>query len=309
MDYKLFDKNEKIPEKSTVVLSTFEKIKDELNKLKDEIKSEKILQISDEEIKSFRRKFKEVYQKYDNAKKVESNLDTKEQKNVLEKRPIDLRVIILNIDIQTLISRITNKIQREEARRIKEKYKIETLTFKENILTISSLVFTAFTLIQLNFIAFQNSNSYSVLDRIILFSGINIFAILGIFAIFCMIKSLISKEEENTLKAFKKIFKKTELIVIISVILILFTIFGIALKEKSIQEKNDNLENFNKLKKIEEKIELYEERIYVLEKNIEKLEETSLKNKEYLDLKFQKERIKTEEEILNIEKKIINLKK
>lgn len=305
MNYKLFDKNEKIPEKSTVVLSTFEKIKDELNELKNEIKSEKILQISDEEIKSFRRKFKEVYQKYDNAKKVESNLDTKEQKNVLEKRPIDLQVIILNIDIQTLISRITNKIQREEARRIKEKYKIETLTFKENILTISSLVFTAFTLIQLNFIAFQNSNSYSVLDRIILFSGINIFAILGIFAIFCMIKSLINKEEENTLKAFKK----TELIVIISIVLILFAIFGIALNKKSIQEKNGNLENFNKLKKIEEKIELYKDRIYVLEKNIEKLEETSLKNKEYLDLKFQKERIKTEEEILNIEKKIVNLKK
>lgn len=312
MKYKLLKHDEPIPEKTNIVLIKFEKIKEELDELKAKIKSEKILEFSDEQIKIFREKFKEVYQKYDNAKKIENNLNIEEQKNIIEKRPIDLQVIILNIDIQTLISRITNKIQREEARRIKERYRIETLTLKENILAISSLVFTAFTLIQLNFVAFQHSNSYSILDRIILFSGINIFVILGIFTIFCMIKSLIDKEE-NKLGNKKKSLKKTELFVIVTIILILSVIFGVSLWIKNSKEKTVEITNIEELKK---DVDKFNNEIFNLNKeNLElkeKIKELNFiieRDRNNLKLDFEQKNIKTKEEILNLEKEIIKLKK
>lgn len=76
-----------------------------------------------------------------------------------------------------------------------EKIVDETSKLKEGASTITSLVFMAFTFIQLNFVAFQGSKDYLVFDRLILFSGINIFLILGIYTVFSMIKSIIDKND------------------------------------------------------------------------------------------------------------------
>lgn len=94
----------------------------------------------------------------------------------------------------------------EELKGQSKKLGEESEKVKENVITISSLVFTAFTFIQLNFVAFQNSKDYTIIDRIILFSGINLFLLIGIYGILSMIKSLLNNAYNDKEEAlFKKI--------------------------------------------------------------------------------------------------------
>ena len=67
---------------------------------------------------------------------------------------------------------------------------------KESILTITSLLLTIFSIIQINFIAFEKSSDYTILDRLILFSGINVFLLMAITTIFFIIKSIIEKKNK-----------------------------------------------------------------------------------------------------------------
>lgn len=96
-------------------------------------------------------------------------------------------------DIEGKGIEFTNKAEKLEE--TSQKLQTETSTIKESILTITSLIFTAFTFIQINFIAFQNAVSYTIWDRLILFAVINIFVILGIYTIFSLIRTIILRND------------------------------------------------------------------------------------------------------------------
>lgn len=304
-----------------------------LDNLRDKIRGEKLKKFKDYEITNFRKELKEAYNEQDAL--IENTEDlSPEEKEKFYKNQSYIKVLSVKLDNQILIGRIVNKIQREEAARINgekenlknefesikintektyEEIKEENKSSKENILTISSLIFTAFTLIQLNFVAFQNSNTYNVLDRVILFSGINIFIILGIYTVFSMIKALIDKKEETLFENLKSGSKKTEIIVVVVILGILSVIFGISLWIKNSKEKTVEITNIEELKK---DVDKFNNEIFNLNKeNLElkeKIKELNFiieRERNNLKLDFEQKNIKTKEEILNLEKEIIKLKK
>lgn len=176
---------------------------------------------------------------------------------------------------------------------------------KESTLTISSLVFTAFTLIQLNFTAFQNSNTYSVLDRLILFSGINIFTILGIYTIFSLIKSFIQKEEANSSNKFSF---KPEIITVFIFLGILVGTFSYTLHLKSSKE-SETIKEIADLKEKTENITNLEQNINLLNRNISNLKTELNKNNEENQSKINNLKLELQTEMLNIEKESFILKK
>ncbi len=285
----------------------------ELNSLRNEIRKDKLKELTDEKKDHFRERLRDAYKKQDDLiEHTEEPSLSLEEKEKFYKNQNYIKVLSIKLDNQILIGRIVNKIQREEARRIdikNEKLKDKTETFKlniektyeeikkensqskESILTISSLVFTAFTLIQLNFSAFQNSKDYSVLDRVILFAGINLFLLLGVYCILSMIKSFIdintSKDKEGEL--FGKIIIITFLIA---------AIFTFSLYQKSrtedIYKKNNMI-----IEKVEnENIKLIEEINYY--KNELNKTNQKINNLEILMTNYRKEYFLLENNFLNL---------
>lgn len=332
MCFKLENENV-APKKSNDVTEILNKVKKNLNDLREEIRGDTLSKYSNEELTNFRAKFKKAYSEFDRAKSVEE-LEEDEQKEAL-KRFEENNHLIIFIEIQSLISRLTNKIQREEAKRLNFKHQEmlraneeimkDSNTLKESVITISSLVFTAFTFIQLNFVAFQNSKDYLVLDRIILFSGVNLFIIIGIYSILSMIKNLLSynqKQNNNDLTNCT----------IISIFFILVFIFGASLwikkshetiiagnykskTEKKLIELSNEIDkiNNNKITDLKSKIKNIEIQINELEKQNNIIENKRLKLKEELlllkDKNISKDNeLQIREQNLNLREELINFK-
>lgn len=146
----------------------------------------------------------------------------------------------------------------------------ETKTIKENVLTITSLIFAAFTFIQINFIAFQHTDQYIIWDRIILFGMVNIFCILGIYSIFSMIRVIMN--DTNYCKELK-------IKLSIPIILLVFSVF-LAGWRKYVIELDP----------------LYKNRIVYYKELIKKLDENN--NKLVRNLEELKFEIKTTSELL-----------
>lgn len=294
-----FDEKNKAIE--MIILNKILEVKEELAQLKKRISGENFFRFSEEERKAARKDFKEIYTKYDNLNKNEdemaiSNIRTPE-------------CMYECMEVQTLISRITNKIQREEAKLIKikseeikkdsEEIKKENIKLKDSIITVSSLVFMSFTFIQLNFVAFQRSSEYGVLDRIILFSGINTFAIVGIYSIILMITSLLSiKIDEDKYKAKNKYIQKRLLVVFAFFIIMYLSaiiakgIFGenseVVTLRKSLIEKKEEIKEMNRL-------------ITVLNLEVQNINELKIKSEQHAeDLK--KELVKSEKTLEELNK-------
>lgn len=137
-------------------------------------------------LKEYKRKIEEL----ENASKVyeetqkQFNDNFQKAKDFIESDIPKIQNVISDLDKES------KKIQEEN-----KKIQKENQNIKESILTISSLVFMAFTFIQLNFTAFNQSAEYTILDRLILFCGINIFLIVAIYTILSMIKSIIREDK------------------------------------------------------------------------------------------------------------------
>lgn len=292
----------------------------QLSELREEIRNDKLAQFTDEEKNNFRKRLKKIYNEQDKLiERTEEQSLSLGEKEKFYKNEKYIKILSVKLDNQILIGRIVNKVQREEATRIdkkneklkeeSEKLKKQTKYFnkkmqktyqeiveenssmKESVLTVSSLIFTAFTLIQINFVAFQNSKDYLVLDRIILFSGINVFLILGVYCILSMIKSFFN------IKKFKE--KEEDLsgkIVIVS--FIIFSIFSICLylkgrtedyeKENNIIVEKLEKENKELKEKIEEKINNLELQIINYKKENSLLEKDFLNYKEQINEEIKK---------------------
>lgn len=324
--YKLITKDKTIPDKTGVVLDKLNEIKSNLESLRLEIKGNKVTKLSDEKLMEFRVKFKKNYMEYDNANKMEGELTEVEQETIIG-RPNDLKCLFLNIEIQTLVSRIANKLQKEEARRLKidqnnvknetevikksvektyEKIEKEAANLKESVITISSLVFTAFTFIQLNFVAFQNSKDYFVLDRLLLFSGINLFLIVGIYCILSMIKTLLTIELDEK--------KEKQLLENLKIIIFLFSfVFTVSLVLKAREDKFLLKDIQTKVKNIENEknnysIENIQEKIKSLEVEMNELN-IKISNSEKREEHSKNERIKLENQKLDLKNELLELKK
>lgn len=161
-----------------------------------------------------------------------------------------------------------NKIKKEKHKleNMNEKIVDETSKLKENVLTITSLVFMAFTFIQINFIAFQGSKDYLVFDRLILFSGINIFLILGIYTVFSMIKSIINKNESEMCGLLKKRISYPMMILIIIFLTTMTYKFYLESKPKYEEEKNY----------VEYLLTIKKEKLQEIEENVINLKEESI---------------------------------
>jgi len=212
--------------KSSETIKKLEKIKTELEEIRKKIKGNNLSNLVNLEYNKIKEDFKNAYKEFDLAKNREELDDI--APNIKESAISLIFTYLINTnEIQTLISRISSKLlsfelnknymlldkqaknQKETFKKITKKYAIleeeasnikkEASDLRDNVLTVSSIIFTAFTLIQLNFVAFQNSNDYNVLDRLILFSGINLFLIISITAIMSIIKRLLSSENKEHL--------------------------------------------------------------------------------------------------------------
>ena len=168
-------------------LASLTEIKMELEEIREKIKGANLSKLVDLEYAKIKEDFKKAYKEFDIAKNREEldDIDPKIKKDTIS---LIFTYLLNTNEIQILISRIDSKLlsfefkkkQEEVSKSITKKYSLlgkeasnikkETSNLRDNVLTVSSIIFTAFTLIQLNFVAFQNSNDYNVLDRLILFS-------------------------------------------------------------------------------------------------------------------------------------------
>ena len=142
-------------------------LNEKLNQLREEIREDKLENFTDGQIKEFRKKLKKLYKKQDLLIETSEDL-TLEEKEFIYKDKNYIKILSMKLDNQILIGRIVNKVQKEEATRINKKNEelkqsfIETnskvektyqeiveenSSMKESVLTVSSLIFTAFTLI------------------------------------------------------------------------------------------------------------------------------------------------------------------
>lgn len=215
-----------------------------------------------------------------------------------------------------LIKKINNsrnilKKDKEKFLKISGELGNEISKLKESVLTITSLVFMAFTFIQLNFVAFQNSKDYLVFDRLILFSGVNIFLILGVYVVFSMIKSIIIQEKDISPLLKKRMFYPVSILILVFISSISYK-FRLENKPKYLEEK-EYLEHLVKLKDkritdLESSIENLEIRISKLQLNLEeRIEEISNFEKIASKAKNQIQRT-IDEEIKSNEERIVKLK-
>ncbi|MCF2612864.1 hypothetical protein [Fusobacterium perfoetens] len=297
----------------------------QLNELREEIKKDKLAQFTDEEKDDFRKRLKVVYKEQDNLIEhtEEASLSLEEKEKFYQNEKY-IKILSVKLDNQILIGRMINKVQREEATRIAKKneelkresenlklqtevfnqeiektsraIKEENASMKESILTVTSLVFTAFSFIQINFVAFQNSKDYLVLDRIILFSGINVFLIVGVYSILSMIKSFFRIEVEEGKE--KHLFKK-----IILVFIFFMIIFGGTLCLKGKTEKYEKKNNII-VKKLEKENKELKEKIESYEKEMD----NKLNNLELQIINYKKEQSLLENDFLEY-KENMNKKK
>lgn len=160
---------------------------------------------------------------------------------------------------------------------------------KESILTITSLLLTIFSIIQINFIAFEKSSDYTILDRLILFSGINVFLLMAITTIFFIIKSII--EKKNKYYGFVGLF------ILIFISLFCYLSFNYDSFTRKINNKNINNISQENITNIENKIKTIDE---ILQKNI-----NNLKQDTQMDIKNLKQDIQyIKEDIRYIKKDI-----
>lgn len=284
--------------KSSETINKLKKIKMELEEIREKIKGATLSKLVDLEYAKIKEDFKKAYKEFDIAKNREEldDIDPKIKKDTIS---LIFTYLLNTNEIQILISRIDSKLlsfefkkkQEEVSKSITKKYSLlgkeasnikkETSNLRDHVLTVSSIIFTAFTLIQLNFVAFQNSNDYNVVDRLILFSGINLFLIISITAIMSIIKNLLSLKKKETLLIF-------ELKLAFGFLIFLFLgslIFKSCTKNILVdEEKILNMES--KIKKLEEKIDstLNKNNIILEENKDLKNEINNLKDKTF-DLK------------------------
>lgn len=338
-------KNNPIEEKKTIydenIINLLNNLIKELEEIREKIRGKKLDEMSEEEFNSLDKKFGNLIKEYDKLKS-EEDLTSDEFKELYKDAS---NILYLNkcLSVQTLISRIAHKVNKHKNDILIKKYEQklqlnenaveayseglrEFIEFKdgfdilknefdivrkeieknkESTLTISSLVFTAFTLIQLNFTAFQNSNTYSVLDRIILFSGINIFTILGIYTIFSLIKSFIQNEKINL---SSKSFFKPEIITVFIFLVILVGTFSYTLYLKSSKESKV-IEEIVNLKEKTESITNLEKNINLLNTNVSNLKTQLNENNEENQSKINSLKLELETKILNVEKENFILEK
>lgn len=271
-----------------------DEIREALKDLKRDIEKDRLEFFSDEKIEEYLSKFKSQYKKFDEINNYSEESEAIKEQSFL-KVTVFTRSLAIKLEIQALISRIANKVHREKIQRLEKNLKFEIKEFnknvnktyteikeensrtRESILTVSSLIFTAFTIIQLNFTAFQNSKDYSVLDRIILFSGINLLMIIGIFGILSLINEILLKErneEERQLKG--------EEIKYVGTILSLIFVIALVLKyrienknekilESKIEKQQKDLDNIKKMNinlEFKQEIEKINERVNYIEKKL-----------------------------------------
>lgn len=276
------------------VYTQLDGIREALKELKREIEKDRLEFFSDEKIEEYLSKFKSQYKKFDEINNYSEESEAIKEESFL-KVTIFTKSLAIKLEIQALISRIANKVHREKIQRLEKKLKSEIKEFnnninktyteikeensrtRESILTVSSLIFTAFTIIQLNFTAFQNSKDYVVLDRIILFSGINLLMIIGVFGILSLINEVLLKErnqEERRLKGIE--------IRYVGVMLSLIFVTALVLKYR-IEEKNgkiletkieklqkdlENIKSVNTNSEFKEEIDKINKRVNYIEKNL-----------------------------------------
>ncbi|WP_338991498.1 hypothetical protein [Fusobacterium polymorphum] len=307
MDLINKNKLDKVSE-SLETIKKLKEIKIKLEKIRKKIKGNNLSNLLDLDYNQIKEDFKNVYKEFDIAKNREE-LDDIEPKIKKDTISLIFTYLLNTNEIQILISRIDSKLlsfelnknymlldkqaknQKETFKKITKKYAIleeeasnikkEASDLRDNVLTVSSIIFTAFTLIQLNFVAFQNSNDYNVVDRLILFSGINLFLIISITAIMSIIKNLLSLKNKETLLI-------SELKLAFGFLIFLFLgslIFKSCTKNILVdEEKILNMES--KIKKLEEKIDstLNKNNIILEENKDLKSELNNLKDKTF-DLK------------------------
>lgn len=299
MGQKFIIKKNKISQTSneaSEILKKLKDIKNDLKEFKEENPRIKLIKLSNEELGNLNINFKRLYKQYDIISRCKEELTEEEEKEMK-----NISCIYESIEIQGLISRISNRIRMEETRRteirisrlqkkteddkrkleeesgkfkkqseeikdetlslrkeaeilknqseeIKEEtvnlknqskeIKEETSKLKESVITISSLVFMSFTFIQLNFTAFQNSKDYGVLDRLILFTGINLLLVIGIYSIFCLMKSLLKGQKEQGKVKINSEIK--------CILIALSVLFGVGLISKFLTHPNPEVENLEK---------------------------------------------------------------
>ena len=307
MDLINKNKLDKVSE-SLETIKKLKEIKIKLEKIRKKIKGNNLSNLLDLDYNQIKEDIKNVYKEFDIAKNREE-LDDIEPKIKKDTISLIFTYLLNTNEIQILISRIDSKLlsfelnknymlldkqaknQKETFKKITKKYAIleeeasnikkEASDLRDNVLTVSSIIFTAFTLIQLNFVAFQNSNDYNVVDRLILFSGINLFLIISITAIMSIIKNLLSLKNKETLLI-------SELKLAFGFLIFLFLgslIFKSCTKNILVdEEKILNMES--KIKKLEEKIDstLNKNNIILEENKDLKSELNNLKDKTF-DLK------------------------
>lgn len=216
----------------------------------------------------------------------------------------------------SLIKKINNsrnilKKDKEKFLKISGELGNEISKLKESVLTITSLVFMAFTFIQLNFVAFQNSKDYLVFDRLVLFSGVNIFLILGVYVVFSMIKSIIIQEKDISPLLKKRMLYPMSILILIFISSISYK-FYLENRPKYLEEK-EYLEHLVKLKDkritdLESSIENLEIRISKLQLNLEERSE-EISNFEKIASKAKNQIQRTiDEEIKSNEERIVKLK-
>lgn len=211
-DEELFkDFDESTEGKLEYPIESLEILNEDLEELRESISKEKLDKLNEKELAEVEEKFKIKIDQYDSIK-TGNDLTEEELKNMREKDSKRFEYLEKTLEIQRVINRIAHKINNRRAiikeqdleDKINKYHKIikdveqftthEYPVLTEKMLTIGSLIFTAFSLIQINGISFGRSNDYTIIDRLILFCGINLFVILGIYTIFTMIKSIIRKD-------------------------------------------------------------------------------------------------------------------
>lgn len=228
------------------LLKKLEKVNEDLKNFREKIRDKKINNYT---VTDLKKEFDKYIDEYDKIK--EEEMMSLMKNTNFDQMQISAQILLISLEIQAFINRIAHKINNYDNKKLQNSYtklQKEGDKIKESVITISSLVFTAFTFIQLNFVAFQNSKDYTVLDRIILFSGINLFIIMGIFTILTMIKTLLSSEYNQ-----EKEQKLKRTIIIIALIFSIIFFFTLGIKafcgpnpeviklEENIKQKNEDL--------------------------------------------------------------------
>lgn len=275
------------------------------NELVPDLKDENEIEVLSSKLSNFGDEFNRI---------LESLLD--------EEYAINDKVLLLKaMQVQGVINKTAHKIQRiktniqkanfevikqeldQKSKKIKEngdgflkkatkledetkKLEDESKKMKESILTITTLVFTAFTLIQINSTSFQNTKDYLVIDRLILFSGINIFVALNIYIIFALIRTIILND--------KQICKHLKIRLIVPLV-VLTGIFGFLSWRKHLLE-SDHLYK-TKIKYYEDLISKNREVYTEMENELVKLNV----NIDKVNLRLAKKRIELEDITKNVE--------